>query len=186
MDAKLGRFRTNKNIFISKTVYYSQLMLNLHKIRTSQVDFMMEVDAWRGVCSLYVNLYNKGDCVCVCVCLFSIEIQTAGRIGTKFGTQVVLEGGKDLGGVSTRYPHPPGYGVCKGGVGCLWSLSHAFWQKLYKTKVAGTPKVVEAGQLFGLQILIMKALGPMSFMSCGCSNWNGFGKAKVVMHVPNN
>ena len=31
--------------------------------------------------------------VCVCVCVFSIEIQTAGRIGTKFGTEVVLEGG---------------------------------------------------------------------------------------------
>ena len=31
--------------------------------------------------------------VTVCVCLFSIEIQTAGRIGTKFGTEVVLEGG---------------------------------------------------------------------------------------------
>ena len=36
-------------------------------------------------------LHNKGDWVCVCV--FSIEIQTAGRIGTKFGTEVVLEGG---------------------------------------------------------------------------------------------
>ena len=32
------------------------------------------------------------------MCLFSIEIQTAGRIGTKFGTEVVLEGGKVLGG----------------------------------------------------------------------------------------
>ena len=33
------------------------------------------------------------------VCLFSIEIQTAGRIiGTKFGAEVVLEGGKVLGG----------------------------------------------------------------------------------------
>ena len=61
-------------------------------------------------------------CVCVCVCVFSIEIQTAGRIGMKFGTEVVLEGGK----VSTRYP-PPGYGVHKGGAGCLWSLNRAFW-----------------------------------------------------------
>ena len=65
------------------------------------------------------------------MCLFSIEIQTAGRIGTKFGTEVVLEGGKVLGGVSARYPHPPGYGVRKGGAGCLWSLNRAFWQKLY-------------------------------------------------------
>ena len=61
------------------------------------------------------------------VWVFSIEIQTAGWIGTKFGTEVVLEGGKVLGGVLTRYPHPPGYGVHKGGPGCLWSLNRAFW-----------------------------------------------------------
>ena len=28
------------------------------------------------------------------VCVFSIEIQTAGQIAMKFGTEVVLEGGK--------------------------------------------------------------------------------------------
>ena len=55
--------------------------------------------------------------VCVLVCLFSIEIQTAGQIRMKFGTEVVLEGGKVLMGVSTRYP-PPGYRVRKGGTGC--------------------------------------------------------------------
>ena len=37
-------------------------------------------------------LDKKGN-VCLSVCVFSIEIQTAGRIGTKFGTEVVLEGG---------------------------------------------------------------------------------------------
>ena len=68
--------------------------------------------------------------VTVCVCLFSIEIQTAGRIGTKFGTEVVLEGGRFLGGFDP-VPPPPGYGVRKGGAGCLWSLNRAFWQKLY-------------------------------------------------------
>ena len=49
--------------------------------------------------------------VCLSVCLFSIEIQTAGQIGTKFGTEAVLKGGRFLG-VSTRYPHPhpPGMG----------------------------------------------------------------------------
>ena len=52
--------------------------------------------------------------VCVSVCLFSIEIQTAGRIGTKFGTEVVLEGGKVLGRVLARYPPPPGTGCIKG------------------------------------------------------------------------
>ena len=46
-------------------------------------------------------------CVCLSVCLFSIEIQMAGRIGMKFGMEVVLEGGKVLGGgVSTQYPTP--------------------------------------------------------------------------------
>ena len=45
-------------------------------------------------------LIHKGQCLCVCLsvwvsgCLFSIQIQTAGQIGMKFGTEVVLEGGK--------------------------------------------------------------------------------------------
>ena len=62
--------------------------------------------------------------VCVSVCLFSKEIQTAGRIGMKFGMEVVLEGGRFLG-VSTQYE------VGKGGPKCLWSLNCAFWQQLY-------------------------------------------------------
>ena len=49
------------------------------------------------------------------VCLFSIEIQMAGQITIKFGTVVVLDGGRFLGGF--QYPHP-GYGVRKGGLGC--------------------------------------------------------------------
>ena len=53
-------------------------------------------------------------CGCVSVCVFSIEIQSAGRIGTKFGMEVVLKGGKVLGGVSAQYPHPPGTGCVKG------------------------------------------------------------------------
>ena len=56
------------------------------------------------------SLLHKGQCLsvclCVCVCVFSIEIQTAGWIGMKFGTEVVLKGGKALGGVSARYPTP--------------------------------------------------------------------------------
>ena len=50
------------------------------------------------------------------MCLFSIEIQMAGQITIKFGTVVVLDGGRFLGGF--QYPHP-GYGVRKGGVGCV-------------------------------------------------------------------
>ena len=34
--------------------------------------------------------------MCVCVCIFSIEIQTAGQIGMKFGMEVVY--------VPNRYP----------------------------------------------------------------------------------
>ena len=70
--------------------------------------------------------------VCLSVCLFSIEIQTAGRIGMKFGTEVVLEGGRFLRGFRPGTPTPLG-------TGCLWSLNRAFWQKLYETKVAGHP-----------------------------------------------
>ena len=76
-------------------------------------------------------LIHKGQCVCVfvCICLFSVEIQTAGQIAMKFGLEVVLKGGKVLGGGGglTRYSPHPGYGVQKGDRGGLWSLSHVFW-----------------------------------------------------------
>ena len=45
--------------------------------------------------------------VCLFVCVFSIEIQTDGQIWTKFGTELVLEGGKGSGGST---PDPP---TCK-------------------------------------------------------------------------
>ena len=56
----------------------------------------------------------------VCMCLFSIEIQTVGQI-------TMARGG-------------PGGEKFLGDLGCLWSLSHAFWLKLYQTKVAGRPQ----------------------------------------------
>ena len=61
--------------------------------------------------------------------VLSIEIQTAGWIAMKFGTEVVLKYRKVLGWVLTWYPRPPGYGVHKGDAGCLWSLSRAFPQR---------------------------------------------------------
>ena len=63
------------------------------------------------------------------MCVFSIEIQMAVWIRTKFGTEVVLEGGRFLGGgvLAGTPPPTPGYRVHKGGMGCLWSLNHAFW-----------------------------------------------------------
>ena len=67
---------------------------------------------------------------CWYVCLFSIEILTAGRIGMKFGMEVVLEGEGSEGGGVDLVPQPPRYRVCKGGMVCLWRLSSAFWQKL--------------------------------------------------------
>ena len=83
-------------------------------------------------------LIYKGKCWCVClfVCLFSIEIQTTGRIRMKFCTEVVLKGG---GEGSWRgfdpVPPPPGYRVHKGGTGCLWSLTVHFGKNFIKQKL---------------------------------------------------
>ena len=57
--------------------------------------------------------------VCFFVCLFSIQIQTDGQIGMKFGMEAVLEGGRFLGAFQPYSPHPRG-------PGCLWSLNRAF------------------------------------------------------------
>ena len=108
--------------------------------------------------------------VCLSVCLFSIEIQTAGRIGTKFGTEVVLEGGKVLGGVSTRYPPPPpGTGCVKGVRGASGASTVRFGKNFIKQKLQGTPDLGRVGHLFGPQIRIRKDLGPLSFWSHGHS-----------------
>ena len=96
--------------------------------------------------------------VCLFVCVFSIEIQTAGPIGTKFGTEVVL---KFLGGVSARYPHPPGTGCVKGVRGASGASTMRFGKNFIKQKLQGTPDLVGAGHLFGPQIRIRKDLGPL-------------------------
>ena len=87
------------------------------------------------------------------------------------------QGREGSGGVSL-VPPTPGYGVCKGGMGCLWNLNHVFWWKLYKTIVARRP-------WFGPQIWIWKNLGPISFCSHGQSLWRGVHKIKVQLYVPN-
>ena len=107
--------------------------------------------------------------VCVFVCLFSIEIQMAGRIGTKFGTEVVLEGWKVLGVVSTRYPHLPGMGCVKGEWGASGASTVHFGENFIKQKLQGAPDLVGAGHLFGPQIRVRKDLGPLSFWSHGHS-----------------
>ena len=71
------------------------------------------------------------------VCVFSIEIQTAGRIGTKFGTE-----GKVLGGVSTRYPHPPGMGCVKGVRGASGASTVHFGKNFIKQKLQVAPDLV--------------------------------------------
>ena len=56
-------------------------------------------------------------------------------------------------------PTPPGYGVHKGDMGCLWSHSLAFWQNLYKTKFAGRPWFSGGGSPFSPQILTKRGPG---------------------------
>ena len=75
-------------------------------------------------------------CVGVCVCLFSIEIETAGQIGTKFGTEVVLKGGTVLGGGGlTRYPTPLGTGCIKGVQGASGASTWRFGKNFIKQKL---------------------------------------------------
>ena len=92
----------------------------------------------------------------------------AGRIGTKFGTEVVLEGGKVLGG-STQYPHTPGTGCVKEVRGASGASTVHFGENFIQQKLQGTPDLVVAGHLFGPQIWIRKDLGPLSFWSHGHS-----------------
>ena len=108
----------------------------------------------------------------------------AGRIGTKFGTEVVLEGGRFLG-VSTRYPHPQGTRCVKGVQGASGASTLRFGKNFIKQKLQGTPDLVGAGHLFGPQIRIRKDLGPLSFWSLGHSLWRIAYKIKVVVSVPN-
>ena len=72
---------SQRNVYIS--VNFSRWLKSSNEVTTKVIQTNLP------------NLIHKGQClsVCVSVCLFSIEIQTAGRIGTKFGTEVVLEGG---------------------------------------------------------------------------------------------
>ena len=85
----------------------------------------------------------------MCVCLFSIEIQTAGRIGMKFGTEVVLEGGRFLGGFRPSTPTPLGTGCIKGVWGASVASTMCFVKNFIKQKFQGTPDLVGEGHLFG-------------------------------------
>ena len=70
----------------------------------------------------------------------------------KFGTELVLEGGRFLGGegVQAGTPTPPlGYRVHKG----VWGASGVSTMHFGK-KLLGAPDLVGAGHLFGTQIQI--------------------------------
>ena len=77
------------------------------------------------------------------VCVLFIEIQTAGQIWMKLGMEVVLKGGEGFWRSFSLLPTTPL--VLGPKRGCLWSLSYAFCQKLYQTKVAGCPQVSGGG-----------------------------------------
>ena len=85
-------------------------------------------------------------------------------------------GGNVMGGGFNQVPSTPG---------CVWSLSCAFLQKLYETKVVGHPQFSGVGLLFGPLIRIWKDLGPMSFCSHGHSLWTEVHKTNVVVYDPN-
>ena len=106
----------------------------------------------------------------VSLCMFSIEIQKAGWIEMKFVKEVVLAGGKVLGGF---YPVPPihslRYRVHKSGTGASGASTVCFGKKIMQQKLHGTPNLVGAGHLFRPQIWIWKDLGPMSSWSHGHS-----------------
>ena len=100
------------------------------------------------------------------VCLFSVEIQTAGQIEMKFGTEVVLKRRKVLGGGgSVQDSPPPRCRVCKGGQGASGASGVCFGKNFIKQKLQEAPDLVGTGHLFGPQIRISKDLGPMSFWS---------------------
>ena len=68
----------------------------------------------------------------MCVCLFSIEIQTPGWVGMKFGKEAVLEGRKILGFFLTWSPQ--GTGCIKGVWGAPGALAICFGKNFIKLK----------------------------------------------------
>ena len=86
----------------------------------------------------------------------------------KFGTEVVLKGGKVLGWRPTWYPHLPGTGCVKGVWGASGASAMHFGENFIKIKLQG-PNLKGVGHILGPQIQIWKDLGPRSFWSHGHS-----------------
>ena len=96
----------------------------------------------------------------MCVCLFVLYRNPDGwtdwdKIRHRGGSQGV----EGSWGFQPGTPHPR-YRACKGGMGCLWRLNHAFWQKLYKTKVARGPQFSGCGSPFWTPNLDPEGPGP--------------------------
>ena len=90
----------------------------------------------------------------------------AGRIGTKFGTDMVLKGGG-----STQYPHTAGYGEHKGVRGASGASTVRFSENFIKQKLQGT--------------LLDPKSRTGSTWSRGHSLSRGVYNTKVVVNVPN-
>ena len=97
-------------------------------------------------CALRISL-NYRWLYIKCVCLFSIEIQTAGRIRMKFGTEVVFEGERLLGGGGgpSYPPQPQGKGGINGVQGTSGASAMHFGKNFIKQKSQGTSNLVRVG-----------------------------------------
>ena len=121
----------------------------------------------------------------VCLFVFSIEIQTAGRIGMKFGMEVILEGERLLGGGSTQYPHPPGMGCVKGVRGSSGASAAHFGKSFIKTKVAGCPQFSGGRSPFWTPNPDLEGPWPHVLLEPWSLTKKSSSKIKVVVFVTN-
>jgi hypothetical protein len=81
----------------------------------------------KDFCCFCLNPIYKSQCMCVCPCISAIEIQTTLPISMKFGTGILLNGGKVRRRDLTPYTDPRGQGGPKQGLACLCSLNRLIW-----------------------------------------------------------
>ena len=89
---------------------------------------------------------NKGQCWCVSVWLSVLYRNPNGWMDQD---EIWNRGGPRGGGGFHPILPTTQVQVLKGGPGCLWSLSHAFWQNFIKQKLQGAPDLVGVSHLFG-------------------------------------
>ena len=76
-------------------------------------------------------------------------------------------------------------GGLKGGPVGFWSLSHAFWLKLYNTKVAGHPQLSGGWSPYRTPNPDLEGPGPSALLEPWCLILRRVYKIKVVVNVPN-